>query len=221
MKTVVIAFPSGGGRNENYFAAVAACGAAPLLLGADDPAGCIARADALLLPGGGDLDSALYGEPNRACGDVDPDLDALQLRALDAAVSQRKPVLGICRGLQLINVYFGGSLFQDLPNAPVHRWLSSTRDNVHPSRAEPDSFLVQAFGQTSIPVNSAHHQGIKVLGRGLRGVQYSEDGLIEGLCHRDLPIWAVQWHPERMCLSHARADTVDGLKLLRLFVESL
>lgn len=136
-------------------------------------------------------------------------------------MEEKKPVFGICRGLQLINVFFGGSLHQDLPDCAVHRCISSTQDNAHPTRVERNSFLFRAYGEECIRVNSAHHQGIKGLGEALRPVQYSEDGLIEGLCHETLPIWAVQWHPERMCLAHRRGDTVDGLGLFRLFMKLL
>lgn len=216
-----IAIPLSLGCAPNYRAAVEACGGQLLevLPGSEDE--LVARADALLLPGGEDLDPALYGEPNLACRGVDSALDALQLRSLDAAVSRRRSVFGICRGLQLINVYFGGSLLQDIPHGEGHRPLGEGVDNVHSTTVDPSSFLFRAYGRERLSVNSAHHQAVKVLGRGLRVVQRSEDGLAEALCHTELPIRAVQWHPERMCLARARSDTVDGLLLFQRLMASI
>lgn len=170
--------------------------------------------DGLLLPGGGDLDPALYGQETRGSNAPDSELDRLQLDALAAFVRAKKPVFGICRGLQVINVFFGGTLFQDLPQG-YHQQIG--RDQAHETIAAPGSFLAALYGRR-FSVNSAHHQAIDALGEGLQAVQRTADGVIEAICHAQLPIWAVQWHPERMCLRHYRADCVDGEKLLSWFL---
>ena len=171
--------------------------------------------DGLLLPGGGDLDPASYGQEMRGSNKPDPDLDQLQLDALGAFVHAKKPVFGICRGLQVINVFFGGTLVQNLPQG-YHQYIGC--DQVHETIAEPNSFLAALYGER-FSVNSAHHQAIDALGNGLQAVQHAMDGVIEAIRHTELPVWAVQWHPERMCFRHSRADCVDGSAVLRWFLE--
>lgn len=176
--------------------------------------------DGLLLPGGWDADPALYGQPNHACEGVNRELDQLQMRALDAFVRAKKPVLGICRGLQLINIYFGGSLIQHISTADVHsRDAGVPEDKVHLSRALKGSFLDGLYGDV-FAINSSHHQAVAELGAGLRAVQWSEDGIVEGIVHESLPVWGVQWHPERMCFEKARRDTVDGAKVIEMFLNA-
>lgn len=207
---------------RNYDSAVAACGAIPVALLQSGGPEQIEALDGVLLPGGWDIDPARYGEADTACQNVDPALDALEWAVVDAALRWHKPVFGICRGLQLLNVYFGGSLQQDIQAAAVHtggKVGEVYHDKVHGSRAAAGGFLHGVYGAERFPVNSSHHQAIKALGEGICPVQYSDDGLIEGICHRALPIWAVQWHPERMCLGFSRPDTVDGARLLGWFVE--
>ena len=174
--------------------------------------------DGLLLPGGWDADPALYGQPNTACEGVNRALDDLQMHALDVFTAARKPVLGICRGLQMINVFFGGSLIQDLPTSARHqRDEGSNRDKAHATRATPGCVLYRLYGER-FATNSAHHQAVDRPGAGIEAVQWSDDGVVEGIEHRSLPVWGVQWHPERMCFENARADTVDGSKLIRFFL---
>ena len=202
-------------KAHNYMDAMAHLGAeAVLVQTACGPEGF----DGLLIPGGWDADPALYGEENVACRGVDPALDQLQLRILDAFVKAGKPVLGTCRGHQMINVYFGGSLIQHVPTPHIHtRDEDSTSDKAHLTQAEKGSFLEELYGER-FSVNSAHHQAVKRLGEGLRIVQRSDDGIVEGIVHRDLPVWGVQWHPERMCYACARSDTVDGSALFEMFL---
>ena len=216
--SVAIAVPAEGAerRYANYFQTVRALGGRPAAVGADvDPR----RFGALLLPGGYDVDPARYGRENVACGQLDPALDALQLAALDAFVGAKRPVFGICRGHQLLNVYFGGTLIQHLPQSARHKWDEATgADRAHGSEAAPGSWLAALYG-ASFPVNSAHHQGVETLGGGLVVDQRADDGVIEAMHHAALPVWCVQWHPERMCLERARADTVDGAAVIRWFLE--
>ncbi|MDO4866589.1 MAG: gamma-glutamyl-gamma-aminobutyrate hydrolase family protein [Clostridia bacterium] len=200
---------------NNYFSTLAALGARGVAVdGAVDPSGF----DGLLLPGGGDLNPALYHCPNMGSEPGDDALDRMQMAALDAFVKAEKPVFGICRGHQLINVYFGGTLIQDLAQAPAHSRCGGSADKVHDVRSREGSLLYALYG-ARFPVNSAHHQGIERLGKGLVATQWAGDGVIEAMEHASLPVFGVQWHPERMCLARARKDTVDGSLVIRRFLE--
>ena len=214
--TVAIAVPAGEAekRYANYFGTLRALGALPVPAGADVRPGDFAG---LLLPGGGDIDPARYGRANTASRGVDPALDELQLGALDAFVRAGTPVFGICRGHQLVNVYFGGTLIQHIPQAMAHSWTESGEDRAHDSVAKPGSALERLYGR-AFWVNSAHHQAVERLGEGLRAIQESTDGVIEAMIHGSLPVFSVQWHPERMCLERSRADTVDGGAVIRAFL---
>ena len=184
-------------RNENYYAAVEACGAQALPLVAKEKINLIKDMDGIVLPGGVDLDPALYHEKNIDCRDINVELDSLEMAVIREAVEQQIPILGICRGLQILNVYFGGSLIQNVEHCDIHAWTGK-EDRVHLTDVQQGSFLHEIYGAEEIPVNSAHHQAVKELGRGLKAVQYSKDGLTEAFYHTELPIYAVQWHPERM-----------------------
>ena len=210
--------PEGAERRlANYFAALRGQGARPVAVrpGADP-----AAFDGLLLPGGGDIHPRRYGQPNELCDNVDEALDAMQFAALEAFAAAGRPVLGICRGLQLVNVYFGGTLHRHLREANAHSRCGGSEDRVHATVAAPGSLLYALYGER-FSVNSAHHQGVDRPGEGLRVIQRSEDGVVEALVHERLPILCVQWHPERMCLDHRRPDTVDGGKLLESFVKGI
>lgn len=174
-----------------------------------------AQFDALLLPGGGDIDPALFGETDHGSRSIDPVLDRQQLSMLDAFVKAGKPVLGICKGMQVINIYFGGRIIQDLPTNTLHQYTD--QDQVHPSHALPGTILQKLYGR-DFPVNSAHHQGIGSPGRDLFIIQYAPDDVPEAIIHKTLPILGVQWHPERMCFEHRRTDTPDGSLLLAHFL---
>ena len=169
--------------------------------------GTAAAWDALLLPGGGDLEPWRYGQENTASRGLEPERDQAELALLQEFTAAGKPVLGVCRGLQTINVFFGGTLAQDIPG---HGALDG-RDRLHNVRTAP-SFLRALCGE-SLTVNSAHHQAADRLGSGLRAVQWAGDGVAEALCHRRLPVWAVQWHPERL------GDLRLGRRLLGAFLE--
>lgn len=162
------------------------------------------RCEALLLPGGGDVEPWRYGAEALDCRSAQADRDALELQLIDEFVAAGKPILGICRGLQVLNVYFGGTLIQHVEG---HSAVDG-RDARHPSRVAP-SVLRALYGEAMV-VNSAHHQAADRLGSGLAAVQWAQDGVIEAVIHRTLPIWAVQWHPER--LEH------EGQRLLRAFL---
>lgn len=204
----------GPGLVKNYAEAVEAFGGVAAAAYCPEPAP--EKFAGLLLSGGGDVDPALYGQENKACFGVDRARDEAERKLIEAYVRAGKPILGICRGHQVLNVYFGGSLIQHLPGAEAH---VPTRegDAAHETRAAAPSFPAQLYGER-FWVNSAHHQGIDRLAPELEAVQWAPDGVIEACRHRSLPIWSVQWHPERMCLSRARSDTVDGALLFRRFL---
>ncbi|MBR1851882.1 MAG: gamma-glutamyl-gamma-aminobutyrate hydrolase family protein [Lachnospiraceae bacterium] len=204
-------------RNENYYAAVEACGAQTVTLITSEDIKLAAYVDGIVLPGGVDLNPALYHEKNTASENIDEELDKLEFAVIREAVERKIPILGICRGHQILNVYFGGSLIQNVERCDIHTWTGK-EDRVHATEVKRGSFLYEIYGAEKIAVNSAHHQAVKELGAGLEAVQFSQDGIIEAVHHVELPIYAVQWHPERMCLKNARTDTVDGLKLFVFFL---
>jgi putative glutamine amidotransferase len=207
---------SGSSKFQNYTAAVEAAGgiADASYLPAVDTS-----YDGLILCGGYDINPKHYDQENNGSRDIDDARDEAEIALLKAYVEAGKPVLGICRGLQLINVFFGGSLHQDIPTAEDHSSSVAGQDMVHKVQAEPDSIARKLY-EPRFSVNSNHHQAIDYLGNDLKVTMISEeDGVIEGIEHEKLPIFAVQWHPERMCMDHKRSDTVDGLKVFEYFVE--
>lgn len=157
-----------------------------------------ALADRLLLPGGGDITPAFFGQHNCGSDNIDTELDIIQLQALGFFMEQKKPVLGICKGLQLINVHLGGTITQHIDSADHHKWIGRDQQHyVYHSGLDRTDFFYQLYG-TSKLVNSAHHQAVDRLGSGLTTVCRSGDNIIEGIMHTSLPVIAVQWHPERM-----------------------
>jgi len=164
------------------------------------------RLDGLFLPGGVDIDPAEYGEPRTSlCGRVDPARDWAELLLVRWALADKKPVLAVCRGAQLVNVAVGGSLYQDVgtqhPDAIKHDHFpvaGRRRDELaHEVRLTPGSRLQQLLGVDSLAVNSMHHQGIARLAPGLVPVATSPDGLIEGVeTSNGHFMIGVQWHPE-------------------------
>lgn len=176
-------------RYDRYRQAVEAAGGEILFSG---DLGEAQNCGGLLLPGGGDLEPWRYGEGNTASRGLEPERDAAELILLDRFAAAGRPVLGVCRGMQTINVWLGGTLIQDLPG---HSAVNG-RDSFHAVRTEP-GFVEKACGPLSA-VNSAHHQAVRRLGRGLRATQLAEDGTIEAVEYREGPVWGVQWHPERL-----------------------
>ena len=153
-----------------------------------DFSGC----DALLLPGGGDLEPWRYGQENTNSRNLDPERDTAEMELVDFFLSAHKPVLGICRGLQTINVFFGGTLIQDISG---HGTVNGM-DRLHLVRSIPSPITDTYCGNCM--VNSAHHQAVERLGSGLTAVQWADDGIIEAIVHQKYPIYGVQWHPERL-----------------------
>ena len=155
----------------------------------------LSTCDALILPGGSDITPGFYGQEKHGSRGIDTELDLLQIQALEFFIRTGKPVLGICKGMQLINVYFGGTLIQDLPNSAEHQ--QEEGDLMHPSYITEDCILSELYGREFI-INSNHHQAADKLGQNLKIVQMSHDGVVEAFYHQKYPIFGVQWHPERL-----------------------
>jgi putative glutamine amidotransferase len=162
-------------------------------------------ADALVISGGGhDVDPALYGEVRLpACGPPSPERTDLELRLLSACEARGRPVLGVCGGLQLMNVARGGTLWQDLPSqrpsSTEHTMNGPKTRPCHDVVVAPGTRLAQIVGAGSLGVNSTHHQAVKELGRGLVASAHADDGLIEAIEDPHHPFFVgVQWHPEAL-----------------------
>lgn len=190
---------------------------------ADEIPGEVLRsAGGLLLCGGADVVPERYGEETLPNANVEtlPERDAQEWNLLDAARAARLPVWGVCRGLQVLNVYLGGSLWQDLPSqrpGPVEHSIEMPKDHLaHPVRViEPGAPLAERLTGSAPLVNSRHHQAIKRLAPGLVPVALSPDGLIEAAILEDAGWWVrgVQWHPENLvALPEQRALWVDFVR---------
>ena len=171
----------------------------------------------LVLAGGGDIIPSLYGEANRNCQNMDEERDLLEQKLFHWAREKRVPVLGICRGIQALNVFMGGSLDQDLkakksaPLVPHNVTDIKYRHYRHAVQMKEGSRLAAAVGAGRICVNSHHHQAIKRLGSGLEVAGKTEDGVVEAVEARGEAIFGVQWHPELLGL--------EGQALFRWFYE--
>jgi len=174
------------------------------------------RIDGLVLQGGGDVHPEHYGgELHPQTNTLDRRRDEFELELLRGARERRMPVLGICRGIQLVNVGYGGTLVQHLPEVTDldHEQLGSWDAVAHRVEIAPGSRLAHVLGTTELDVNSVHHQAVDRLGAGLRPVAWADDGVVEAIEHETEPVLAVQWHPEWTA-------SVDWARQRRLF-ESL
>ena len=160
------------GQYINYERALEIAGGRPL---ASPDLRDAVRCAALLLPGGGDMEPRRYGQANTASRGLEPERDAGELFLLEQFIMEKKPVLGICRGLQVLNVFFGGTLIQDLPGHSQ----AAGRDRLHRVRTAP-SPLQDLFGETLV-VNSAHHQAADRLGQGLEEFKRQMNERVAGL----------------------------------------
>jgi len=195
--------------NSAYLRAVQQAGGVPVALPPQLSRASLerlgARLDGLLLTGGGDVDPALFDEaPHSTLSDVAPIRDGLEIVALHLALDRGLPVLAVCRGLQVLNVALGGSLYQDLATLhgtqTPHSQKEPREQPTHKVKVTPESRLARTLGVDELEVNSMHHQAIKTLGRGLTAVAWAPDQIVEG-AELDDParfVVGVQWHPEEL-----------------------
>lgn len=213
--------------NQQYVDAVAAAGGAPLLIpiGLDEEAldRIYGLVDGVLLPGGDDVSPQLYGEqPHPALGAVSDARDELELRVAKRALRDGLPILGICRGIQLMAVAAGGSLWQDVPSqyetALSHDVREHGRDHLcHEIDVVPESRLHSAIGSTTATVNSFHHQAVRNVPAGFRVTARAGDGIIEAIeATDDRFVLGVQCHPEGMW----RTTAPEFAGLFTSFVEA-
>jgi putative glutamine amidotransferase len=197
--------------SQRYVKTLTASGAVPWIVPLLDDEATLReiydKLDGLFLPGGVDIDPDSYNESRTdLCGRVDPDRDRTEIMLADWAMKDRKPILAVCRGAQLLSVAAGGTLYQDLgseyPDSIKHDYfpkkgMHTRQDLVHPVSIVPDTRLGRVLGSDTVFVNSMHHQGIKLLPPTLMANAYAPDGLIEGVeTDDDNFVLGVQWHPE-------------------------
>jgi putative glutamine amidotransferase len=223
--------------NRSFVRAIEEAGGVPLLVPGVELAASVAalrgRLDGLLFTGGGDVDPARYGEAAiPQCQPPDTARDTLELALARQAVADRLPILGVCRGMQMLNVACGGTLYQDidvqLPGAQRHdRYTLPPPEQTHALAVEPGTRLARILGVRRHTVNSFHHQAVKEPGRGIAVAARAPDGVAEAIEVREHPFaLAVQFHPElqyqadprlrrlfeafvRACAAHLRG-TADG-----------
>ncbi len=203
---------SGSGKCTNYIAPVEHCGGEAVLYTDQE---WNADYDGLLLCGGGDVHPSRFGEEMNGTREVDLQRDEREFALIQAFVEAGKPILGICRGCQILNIYFGGSLIQHIDCLDEH-WGKGDQDTVHEVVAVTGSLAYELYGER-FSFNSYHHQALKKLGKGL-WVTMRAGEIIEGIQHESLPIIAFQGHPERMSLAHSRIDTINGLPVFEHFL---
>ena len=193
---------------RSYVDAISRAGNVPMIIAdSKDPAKlriALKKADILLLIGGEDVAPAYYGEAESPkLGEVNARRDTFEMALLKEAVRLHKPILGICRGLQVINVFFGGTLYQDLPSEYSNHSVNHSRSDsifkaVHGIVIYRGSRLHKVIQVDSIGVNSAHHQAVKDLAPGFRVAARCTDGVVEAIESDKYPVAAVQFHPERI-----------------------
>lgn len=173
--------------------------------------------DGLILAGGGDIDPMEFQEKNHGSFDIDIPRDKVELELVNRCVYEGKPILGICRGHQVVNVALGGTIYQDMNDQmlEIHAQTPEGESKVHPARVAIMTMLDDLYGN-EIMVNSSHHQAIRGFGQGLYRTAWDENGVVEAMQHGSLPIWTVQFHPEQMT---GEDGTVDGQKIFDFFLE--
>lgn len=205
---------------SNYCRVLDRAGAVPVISAGGDPDALAAAMDGILFTGGGDIDPVRYGEENTHNIRSDAELDEMELLLFRSFYALKKPIFGICRGIQTINVGMGGTLIQDIPSqvtVSAHKPLAEGEKPRHTVTAVPGSAVCRLFG-SEFRTNSYHHQAVKTCGAGLTPTAVTDDGVIEAVEHESLPIIGIQWHPERMA-GEESFDLPDMMPLFRYFTE--
>lgn len=187
--------------NEAYSGAIIKAGGVPLAIPYCEPTftdNMLDGFDGLMLIGGGDISPIMYGEENRNSKNTDEELDRFHMALVTSARKKGIPILGICRGFQVLNIAFGGTLYQDLEkekeNSINHRGIDKPYDVFHEVELVEGTKLYSVLKEKHIGVNSLHHQGVHTLGFGLKASAHAPDGLIEAFEGEN--VFGVQWHPE-------------------------
>ena len=206
---------------EQYLKFVSAGGGVPVLLPPIDDlervSAMVGHLDGLIVSGGVDVDPSLYGQPNTHSKGCDLRRDRFEMELIRQARLQGRAVLCICRGIQVLNIAFGGSLYQDIPTCLEgalhhHRWEEG-KETFHQTRPTRKSALTELFGEEAFNTNSSHHQSVQVVGEGLVVLAEAPDGVVEAIgCPGDRCTLGIQWHPERML------DDPKQVELARWFV---
>jgi putative glutamine amidotransferase len=216
--------------NSSYVIALESAGLIPIVIpplaSPEQARAILERVDGVLLTGGEDVDPALYGQDRiEKCGQPNKARDETEIALSLAARELGKPLLAICRGPQVLNVAFGGTLIQDIPSqvagALNHNANDARASRVHDVSIEPESLTAKAIGATKVSVNSLHHQSVKDVAPGFKVTATAPDGIVEAIEWAGDDWWAmaVQWHPEEMNdspepwdrgLFRAFADKLDG-----------
>lgn len=226
--SIVIAIPQMGTdlfrkyMKSKYVKSIERAGATVKWIELDDTEKAIADAlscDGLLLPGGADIEPSLYGrEREEKCGKPNELRDKNEFEIFNAFVNTEKPILGICRGFQLINVICGGTLHQDIADIKKcsHSDFLKRAKPIHTVSIKENTKLFKIFNKTEVGVNSLHHQAVQNVGENLTVSAISEDGFVEAIELNNHPFCvAVQWHPEHM----SKTDSLQQ-KLFNEFVKA-
>ncbi|MFJ8458748.1 gamma-glutamyl-gamma-aminobutyrate hydrolase family protein [Lysinibacillus xylanilyticus] len=213
--------------NAAYSKSVIEAGGIPLIipLGVEeDVAQILSLTDGLLLSGGYDVHPFLFGaEPTPKLGKVHPERDSVELALIEAAFIRQMPIFGICRGMQILNVALGGTVYQDIDSEYhsskllKHKQQAARGVATHYVHVTPDSLLKMIIEEAQIAVNSFHHQAVNVVAEKMKVAAKSSDGIVEAVVHEDLPFClGVQWHPEELAI----VEDEGSKKLFTAFVRA-
>ena len=227
MKPIIgITFSSSSISGKYYIRAIKEFGGIPRKLYSGISEDAYTDIDGLLLTGGPDIDPVHYDEERHETTDINAARDKLELSLYKWAIEKDLPVFGICRGIQIMNVAIGGSLYQDIPSQftyrLTHKVLVNKDDSWHDIKIQSGSLLNQITGDTTAQVNSRHHQSLKVIGEGFTVTAQSNDGIIEAIEDRSKRFMlGVQYHPERMFKASDSSELREhAAKLFEAFIEA-
>lgn len=206
----------------NYCNAILNAGGIPVISALADARDYAELADGILFTGSAcDITPALYGQENRKALSCNEALDDMELQLFRAFYEKNKPILGICRGIQLVNVAMGGTLMQDIEEESAlltaHKQVFAKETEKHTVTAAQGSLFRKLFGDAFV-TNSYHHQAVKACGKGLLPTVFTEEGVIEAIEHESKPIIGVQWHPERM-IGAEQLELTNMMPLFRYFID--
>lgn len=206
---------------ENFVNSILKAGGVPILSAHGDADTYARIADGVLFSGGQDINPIRYGEkPYKEGSKYLDERDERELAIVNSFYKLKKPMLGVCRGIQTINVALGGTLIQDIPTAvemSAHKESLFSDKPAHYVKSVEGSKIRELFGEEFI-VNTHHHQSVKTCAPGFRATAFTDEGIIEAIEHESLPIIGTQWHPERM-IGEENFEMENMMPLFEYFVE--